>query len=228
MTTTKAIESPKLARNLTMENGSRKKTSNRSESLGHVPYMNNEGWSMPKDFIKPPKFEGRRSHIPKPLVIGRNTELTEAKFSQGITGVNLSLPEPEADSVLGCFSRPRKLAEADRGKLNDLCLAGLYGIEAGVELKERETAGKDEDWTSEAREFLEGLDRMESVPPDIRVDEKTISTSTNDGVVNCVMRKHMGFRDWIEEASFVEASVSAPAGTRYYSVSNASKAHDVT
>ncbi|OTB11141.1 hypothetical protein K445DRAFT_26903 [Daldinia sp. EC12] len=211
-----------------MKNGSRKKTSNRSESLGPVPYVNNEGWSMPRDFITPPKFEGRRNHIPKPLVIGRKIELTETKFSRGITGVNLSLLESESDSVLGCFSRPSKLVETGKGGLGDLFLTGLYGIEAGVELKGREITGKDEDWTSEAREFLEGLDHMESVLPEVRVDEKTISTSTNDEVVNCVMRKHMRFRDWIEEASFVEANVSAPAGTRYYTVPNASKAHSVT
>ncbi|KAI0113020.1 hypothetical protein F4814DRAFT_449468 [Daldinia grandis] len=73
----------------------------------------------------------------------------------------------------------------------------------------------------EANEFLTGLDDMESALSGVGFDSKTIPAFIKDEDRENV-RQHGGFEDWIEEADFVEANASVPAGTWYYSISTIS------
>ncbi|KAI1440894.1 hypothetical protein F5Y02DRAFT_431663 [Annulohypoxylon stygium] len=62
--------------------------------------------------------------------------------------------------------------------------------------------------------FLAILDNMESAV-DEKYEERTISTWAE--YPRWILRN---FRDWIEEADFIEANVTAPSGSRYYTASN--------
>ena len=63
--------------------------------------------------------------------------------------------------------------------------------------------------------ILAMLDNMESARPEAGSEARTISTSV--GYHRWVLRN---FKDWIEEAEFIEANVSAPRGSRYYTASD--------
>ncbi|KAI1651225.1 uncharacterized protein F4817DRAFT_366771 [Daldinia loculata] len=184
------------------------------ESLRLIPCIDNQGWSTLEESIKARKFQGRRDHAPNPLVIEFNSEFKGINFPQRLTKICLS--PPGFDSGLDCFGNPSTLVEAGKGELDDLYGADLYETRSD---REAELSG----FTSrpcfpEAKEFLAGLDDMESALLDVGFDSKTIPASIKDEDRDYV-RRHGDFEDWIEEADFVEANASVPEGTWYYSVS---------
>ncbi|KAI1458707.1 hypothetical protein F4805DRAFT_456421 [Annulohypoxylon moriforme] len=67
---------------------------------------------------------------------------------------------------------------------------------------------------SDADRFLAVLDKMEAAFQE-GIEARTIPTSVE--YPRWVLRN---FRDWIEEAEFIEANVSAPSGSRYYTASD--------
>ncbi|KAI1205513.1 uncharacterized protein F4807DRAFT_464600 [Annulohypoxylon truncatum] len=68
--------------------------------------------------------------------------------------------------------------------------------------------------TSDADRFLAMLDNMESA---LEVGNEARNISTSVEYPRWVLRN---FRDWIEEADFIEANISAPSGSRYYTTSD--------
>ncbi|KAI1086977.1 hypothetical protein F5B19DRAFT_477173 [Rostrohypoxylon terebratum] len=64
---------------------------------------------------------------------------------------------------------------------------------------------------SDADRFLAILDDMESALEEEEYESRTIPTSIK--YPRWILRR---FRDWIEEADFIEANVTAPSGSRYY------------
>ncbi|KAI0829140.1 hypothetical protein F5Y06DRAFT_308280 [Hypoxylon sp. FL0890] len=69
--------------------------------------------------------------------------------------------------------------------------------------------------TTEAEEFLAELSVMESARSGAESEEKKVPKSIEQEAGDRTW-KLKNFRDWIEEADFVEANASMPSGTRYY------------
>ncbi|KAI1100630.1 hypothetical protein F4804DRAFT_348339 [Jackrogersella minutella] len=103
-----------------------------------------------------------------------------------------------------------RIAQRDKEEKTEEEFLQFYGSEKEVEDTPTRPG------TPEADDFLAGLDSMESACLEEESESRTAPTSLH-GHPRWVLR---GFRDWIEEADFIESNVSSPMGTRYYTSKN--------
>ncbi|KAI1410507.1 hypothetical protein F5Y13DRAFT_192372 [Hypoxylon sp. FL1857] len=69
--------------------------------------------------------------------------------------------------------------------------------------------------TREGKDFLTELDNMESAQPEAGSEARKSPKPVEQEVAQPRWQLR-GFRDWIEEADFIESHANMPSGTRYY------------
>ncbi|KAI0888292.1 uncharacterized protein GGS22DRAFT_185671 [Annulohypoxylon maeteangense] len=103
-------------------------------------------------------------------------------------------------------------AQEKEDRKSEVELAKFHGVELENEKEGEQIHVRPRN--SDADRFLAMLDDMEAAFQE-GVEARTIPTS-----VEYPRWVALNFRDWIEEADFIEANVTAPGGSRYYTSSD--------
>ncbi|KAI1078863.1 hypothetical protein F5B20DRAFT_581895 [Whalleya microplaca] len=203
------------------------------EGLSAVVTVDSSGWSTKQGMLQILKFEGRRSHAPPPLSLHMNANFMERNIPFIACKV---VATPAYDCGLGCFGNANKIVDTGKQELSDLQSIDCQGVATSFELFAGVKVWADDDWIHFQRQtqnepempggwidhrplveirrsqvnFFSSLDELEAARP--KQEDLDSQNSPKPGST----WKLKNFDSWIDEADFVEANASAPAGTRYY------------
>ncbi|KAI2628275.1 hypothetical protein GGS21DRAFT_528515 [Xylaria nigripes] len=206
--------------------------------------IENEGWSALQPILGfSSSTASSRARCPPSLSLQRTEVVTEDMKSP--SDLRPGVSAPAFDHGLGCFGYPYKVVETGQSEpmSDSLCRADTSQIKTTQELFDgKGTWGDDcsspmleegecpvwEDRIYGGQDLLEELDDLEAARP--KQEKEIVIPGNRDDIwerpnLRTVNQDQL-FGDWIDEVAALEASVSMPQGTRYYTVNDPTESNE--